>query len=412
MGTARPEVLKETDTELVMRTKDGGTLASTKLPDGSFHIKNSNGEEAVFSNEDIRKLVENSIGKKKHVKKMRERFQNVTSDPRLKNIKAIGSVHESIGDYEFQSTSIIGSGDLYPTVKEMSQQPAVKEALLNAFRDYVNLIEDGEWDGLDTSARNVKESILGYPKVIVENHYLHDIGYMGEELGRLEDLKLPFPKIVVISGARVDVIDENNYVGQSDASNQSQINMLFAFYMSQVEDGVVIDTILGSKQTNKDYIFLSQIHMSVKNGDVQFTYDKEQPIAPPIDHMSDFMRSAVVALYMMTLNGGDFYMSVPTTEDAKVNAKRIRKGKKPLIEFRLITVSGKKNELTSLPHGNHASPRQHWRRGHWRFMKKSGKKVWIEPMLVGDEENGKIIKDYAVGKYDETTKKSIQSSMV
>ena len=116
MGTARPEVLKETDTELVMRTKDGGTLASTKLPDGSFHIKNSNGEEAVFSNEDIRKLVENSIGKKKHVKKMRERFQSVTSDPRLKNIKAIGSVHESIGDYEFQSTSIIGSGDLYPKI--------------------------------------------------------------------------------------------------------------------------------------------------------------------------------------------------------------------------------------------------------------------------------------------------------
>jgi hypothetical protein len=34
-------------------------------------------------------------------------------------------------------------------------------------------------------------------------------------------------------------------------------------------------------------------------------------------------------------------------------------------------------------------------------MKKSGKKVWIDPMLVGDEENGKIIKDYAVGNYKE-----------
>jgi hypothetical protein len=35
-------------------------------------------------------------------------------------------------------------------------------------------------------------------------------------------------------------------------------------------------------------------------------------------------------------------------------------------------------------------------------MKKSGKKVWVDPMLVGDEKNGKIIKDYAVGKYEET----------
>jgi hypothetical protein len=406
MATAKTEIIKQTDNQLVMRSADGSIIESTKLPDGSFHFKNSGGEEAVFSNEDVRKLVENSIGSKQHKKKMRDKLKKVTHGdrPKLKNEPTIIG-----GDDEIvhQSTSIIGTADLYPTVKEMAQQPAVKEALLNAFRDYVNLIDDGEWDGLDTSAENIKSSILEYPKVIVENHYLQDIGYMGEELGRLEELKLPFPKIVVISGARVDIVDDNNYVGQSDVNNQSQVNMLFAFYMSQVEGGVVIDAILGSKQTSKDHIFLTQMYMGIKDGDVKFVYDGEQPIAPPIDHMSDYMRSAVVALYMMTLNGGDFYMSVPTSEDARVNAKRIRKGKKPLIEFRLITVTGKKSEIASMPHGNHASPRQHWRRGHWRFMKKSGKKVWVAPMLVGDEKNGKIIKDYAVGKYDETTKKSI-----
>jgi hypothetical protein len=406
MATAKTEILKQTDNQLVMRSVDGSIIESTKLPDGSFHFKNSGGEEAIFSNEDVRKLVENSIGSKQHKKKMRDKFKKVTQSdrPKLKNEpQIIGGDDEIV----YQSTSIIGTGDLYPTVKEMAQQPAVKDALLNAFRDYVNLIDDGEWDGLDTSAENIKSSILEYPKVIVENHYLHDVGYMGEELGRLEELKLPFPKIVVMSGARVDIVDDNNYVGQSDVNNQSQVNMLFAFYMSQVEGGVVIDAILGSKQTSKDHIFLTQMFMGIKDGDVKFIYDGEQPIAPPIDHMSDYMRSAVVALYMMTLNGGDFYMSVPTPEDARVNAKRIRKGKKPLVEFRLITVTGKKSEIASMPHGNHASPRQHWRRGHWRFMKKSGKKVWVAPMLVGDEKNGKIIKDYAVGKYDETTKKSI-----
>lgn len=406
MATAKTEILKQTDNQLVMRSVDGSIIESTKLPDGSFHFKNSSGREAIFSNEDVRKLVENSIGSKQHKKKMRDKLKKVTQSdrPKLKNEpQIIGGDDEIV----YQSTSIIGTGDLYPTVKEMAQQPAVKDALLNAFRDYVNLIDDGEWDGLDTSAENIKSSILEYPKVIVENHYLHDVGYMGEELGRLEELKLPFPKIVVMSGARVDIVDDNNYVGQSDVNNQSQVNMLFAFYMSQVEGGVVIDAILGSKQTSKDHIFLTQMFMGIKDGDVKFIYDGEQPIAPPIDHMSDYMRSAVVALYMMTLNGGDFYMSVPTPEDARVNAKRIRKGKKPLVEFRLITVTGKKSEIASMPHGNHASPRQHWRRGHWRFMKKSGKKVWVAPMLVGDEKNGKIIKDYAVGKYDETTKKSI-----
>lgn len=405
MATAKTEIIKQTDNQLVMRSVDGTIIESTKLPDGSFHFKNSGGEEAVFSNEDVRKLVENSIGSKQHKKKMRDKFKKVTQidRPKLKNEPTIIGSDEIV----YQSTSIIGTGDLYPTVKEMAQQPAVKEALLNAFRDYVNLIDDGEWDGLDTSAENIKSSILEYPKVIVENHYLHDIGYMGGELARLEELKLPFPKIVVMSGARVDIVDDNNYVGQSDVNNQSQVNMLFAFYMSQVEGGVVIDAILGSKQTSKDHIFLTQMFMGIKDGDVKFIYDGEQPIAPPIDHMSDYMRSAVVALYMMTLNGGDFYMSVPTLEDARVNAKRIRKGKKPLVEFRLITVTGKKSEIASMPHGNHASPRQHWRRGHWRFMKKSGKKVWVAPMLVGDEKNGKIIKDYAVGKYDETTKNTI-----
>jgi hypothetical protein len=96
------------------------------------------------------------------------------------------------------------------------------------------------------------------------------------------------------------------------------------------------------------------------------------------------------------------YISTPTPNEVAVNRKRISKGKKPLVEFRLITVDTKKKDTeVTMHHGTHASPRQHWRRGHWRTAPKSGKKVWIEPMLVGDETNGKIIKDYAVGHYEE-----------
>jgi hypothetical protein len=32
-------------------------------------------------------------------------------------------------------------------------------------------------------------------------------------------------------------------------------------------------------------------------------------------------------------------------------------------------------------------------------MTKSGKKTWIAPMEVGDEDNGRVIKTYAIGKY-------------
>jgi hypothetical protein len=117
--------------------------------------------------------------------------------------------------------------------------------------------------------------------------------------------------------------------------------------------------------------------------------------------MDNMSYLAIIAVYMLTIAGGDMYVSAPTPDEIAVNKKRMNKGKKPLIEFRLITVDGKKSALPSIPHGTHASPRLHWRRGHWRTMKKSGKKVWIDPMLVGDEENGKIIKDYAVGNYKE-----------
>ena len=92
-------------------------------------------------------------------------------------------------------------------------------------------------------------------------------------------------------------------------------------------------------------------------------------------------------------------MSVPTPEEAATNRKRISKGKKPLVEFKMAVIEGKKTMLSSTPHGTHASPRLHWRRGHWRTMSKSGKKTWIAPMEVGDESNGRIIKTYAIGKY-------------
>jgi hypothetical protein len=77
------------------------------------------------------------------------------------------------------------------------------------------------------------------------------------------------------------------------------------------------------------------------------------------------------------------------------NEKRIRKGKKPIFEWKVIDVTAKHVvPESSAPTGrSHASPRRHIRRGHQRRLK-SGKVVWINQMWVGRIEFGYIHHSY------------------
>jgi len=80
------------------------------------------------------------------------------------------------------------------------------------------------------------------------------------------------------------------------------------------------------------------------------------------------------------------------------NAKRIRKGKAPLYEWRTVELQRKPAELPSAPNGGtHASPRLHQRRGHWATSK-LGKKFWRREAVVGNPENGMIFHDYKDGE--------------
>jgi hypothetical protein len=38
----------------------------------------------------------------------------------------------------------------------------------------------------------------------------------------------------------------------------------------------------------------------------------------------------------------------------------------------------------------------HDRRGHWRYIKKSNKQVWVLPCKIGDASKGAVFKDYKV----------------
>jgi hypothetical protein len=77
------------------------------------------------------------------------------------------------------------------------------------------------------------------------------------------------------------------------------------------------------------------------------------------------------------------------------HAKRLRQGKKPLYDWRTVVIEPAKPKREHQG-GTHASPRHHERRGHWRQMKKSGKRVWVNSCKVGSPANGIVFHDYKV----------------
>ena len=87
----------------------------------------------------------------------------------------------------------------------------------------------------------------------------------------------------------------------------------------------------------------------------------------------------------------------PKARKSLINSKRAAKGKGPvLFDWHTVEVAppAPKNEHQG---GTHASPRLHDRRGHWRTIKKTGKRVWVRNCKVGDASKGVVFKDYKIG---------------
>ena len=78
-----------------------------------------------------------------------------------------------------------------------------------------------------------------------------------------------------------------------------------------------------------------------------------------------------------------------------VNAKRIKAGKLPIYETRVLTIKPNDTKRVSgIACGPHASPRQHLRRGHIRRLENGN--IWVNSCVVGDPTKGVINKQYAV----------------
>lgn len=82
--------------------------------------------------------------------------------------------------------------------------------------------------------------------------------------------------------------------------------------------------------------------------------------------------------------------------DSKTANSRAKKGKLPLYEYKTLYLDLPNESTKSTPQGGtHSSPRQHLRRGHVRRLA-SGKKIWVQPCVVGAASNGVIDKAYAI----------------
>jgi len=84
----------------------------------------------------------------------------------------------------------------------------------------------------------------------------------------------------------------------------------------------------------------------------------------------------------------------------KLNAARARRGRLPLTaETRVLTINtaAVRRTVSGIRLLKHESPRLHWRRGHWRVLRRGSEfasKAWMRRCLVGDPTRGIIHKDY------------------
>lgn len=78
----------------------------------------------------------------------------------------------------------------------------------------------------------------------------------------------------------------------------------------------------------------------------------------------------------------------------KLNKKRCKNDKEPYDSYWVLDILKEEHERV-VNGGSHASPRQHFRRGHLRRLQ-NGDVVWVRHCLVGNKEQGVVNKSYSI----------------
>jgi hypothetical protein len=115
----------------------------------------------------------------------------------------------------------------------------------------------------------------------------------------------------------------------------------------------------------------------------------------PFDYRTSYA-TGVLAFICAFLESLQLQPAVAHTPIKRANwEKKIRQGKVPTYDWTTITIEppAPKSDPQG---GSHASPRWHERRGHWRLIKKTGKRVWVKNCEVGDKAIGAVFHDYKI----------------
>jgi hypothetical protein len=282
---------------------------------------------------------------------------------------------------------------------------AVKaNGFMPAFRDsFKNITANLESLGNPQIADRFNNIFLEYPKVFVDpfSKQAKD-SFLGiiDDFKREKEIRLPFPKVVLFIGTlisettKVSSDDKYGFYAEAAEVDGNKFDSAYVIFLEQVQDIYVKATLFVAKGFDTLVVKLQEIIIGPDKQGTMKAIGKHHYLNR--DAQESLLTEILYAIHKLTFQPGEVYISKPTPQEIQINKKKLRKHKAPLIEFRLIKVEGRKPTIPSLPQGTHASPRQHWRRGHWRNCK-SGKRVFVHPALIGDEKNGKIIKDYMVG---------------
>lgn len=298
----------------------------------------------------------------------------------------------------------------YNSVKEAFEAPYIKKSISRTLGVLVNKAKKNRYIGNEKNiGQDIEKSILEYPKIILEpSDFEEDFQMVLDDFKTVDKIKLPFPKLIIFKGELVDTDfsdlqrGKTNYMnGTLSKTQDGRVNVIYTYFISEYYGGIRITMLFGDENIKKEksivYTHNTLVQFNNESG-IHYAYSKSKPKVEQ-ETVELLIEDVLIAIHKMTMRKNNYYMSVPTPEEAKINRSRTTKGKKPLIRFETAVIEGKKTMMSSTGHGTHASPCLHWRRGHWRTISKSGKKIWIDPMEVGDEANGKIIKTYAIGKY-------------
>ena len=181
----------------------------------------------------------------------------------------------------------------------------------------------------------------------------------------------------------------------------SEVNTKTIIVVKQQADGSIIYVPL-SKITTPDMGFWFEYGLTgiiEPNFNGRYTVDENFTTNPDRDEYRKYamsLYSYAVLSFIAALQCSNVKL-MDDVAPAKLNKSRIKKGKEPLFDYKVLTIDTQ-SATTKKGAANASEPthskREHLRRGHIRRLE--SKTVWVNPCVVGDSSKGNINKEYRV----------------